>query len=208
QGFTEPFADRLSEARAALPFAETPQPYRVAAGSVAVVSLPVADPSALRWSLNAEVSLEGESSLRRAVLLTPLALNGDFELVDGTPGERADGQRALHLPPTDSGYLHRLVDLWLLPNRRYRLAVSARRTGFTAAVAGTLLRLNTATEGIYQDHRWGLDSKRPEQWQRLGGEFTTPADLTRAGLYLYNVRSPDNAWFDDLRVEDLGPITP
>ena len=41
----------------------------------------------------------------------------------------------------------------------------------------------------------------------LNVDFTTPADLTRAALYLYNVRSADTAWFGNIRVEQLGRLS-
>ncbi len=44
------------------------------------------------------------------------------------------------------------------------------------------------------------------KWQALEYEFETPPDLSRATLYLYNVESPDTAYFDDVHIEDLGPV--
>jgi len=108
------------------------------------------------------------------------------------------------LPPTESGYQHQLFNLWLEPSHRYRVRVRAKRTGFKAKVAGTLMMVTDPTGRVVWKRR-NLDRKRPNEWQTITYEFETPPELERSGIYLYNVVSPDIAWFDDLRVDDLGP---
>lgn len=206
RGWPEPFEDRRAESAAALPTGQAGLAFDLPPAGLQTLRFPIASLAALRWStwLEVSVDLDGRRT-RRTVLVPPLALDGSFELLSPGGTDAVEGRHCVELGPTTEGYLHRTVELWLHPERRYKLSVKARRTGFTAAVSGTLLRLSPNAENVYEDHRWGLDAKRPNEWQTLGGEFTTPRDLTRALLYLYNVRSPDTAWFDDLRLEDLGP---
>jgi len=95
--------------------------------------------------------------------------------------------------------------LWLEPGHRYRLQVQARRTGFTARVHSTAITMyGESTE--FPIVRENMDAARPDEWQTLEYEFDTPDDLSRATLYLYNVESPDTAWFDDVYVADLGAV--
>ncbi len=193
-GFTEPFEALGPEARAALPLTVTSRDYRLT-GPATTLSFPLRGLDELRWTVPLRVSLPG---LERTALLTPPALDGSFEVFGGD-GPAAHGARSLELPATDDGFLHHLHELWLLPGRSYEVTVQARYQAFGAEVDGVLLRLERS-DGSYQDHRWGPDRTRPDTWQTLGGEVTTPADLSRAMLYLYNVRSPAPAWFDDIRV--------
>ncbi|NLY01197.1 MAG: hypothetical protein GXY83_34330 [Rhodopirellula sp.] len=200
-GYTDPFGERLpAEARVRYQRTVRVEPRQAIAVEF---DSPAAVVDAYRdWTTRWEVSLP-EHDYRREQLLTPPALDPSFDFLETKTGEGVDG-RALELGPTTEGYQHRTVDLWLLPNRRYQLTFQSKRTGFKADVRGSLLRLHKGENDAMEDHRWALDPKRPGVWQKLGGEFTTPADLTRAVLYLYNVRSTDTAWFDEIRIEDLG----
>lgn len=200
-GYTDPYQDRLAEATATLGNGGE-QRYSIAVGQVAMLRFPLPDRCEPAWTTRFRISLPG---LDREALITPLVLDPGFELFEKSPGPGEGGGGALQLGPTTEGFQHRLVDLWLLPRRRYRLTMSSRRTGFEAAVRGVLLRLHHGEDEAYLDQRWSLDTKQPNAWQRIGGEFTTPDDLTRAALYLYNVRSPDTAWFDNLDLLELGP---
>ena len=198
-GLTEPFDRQRAEAEALLPLAETRLPYDVPGRRAQLLQFAVRSLTDFDWTVRLRVKLSPTRgrATQRELLLTPLVLNGTFEHLDATQGE-------LHLPPSDTGFQHRLIDLDLLPNHRYRVTFRSKRSGFTARVRGSLLRLWKDSPG-YQDARYSLDTKRPNEWQTIGGELTTPPDLCRAGLYLYNVDSPDDAWFDDIQAEDLGP---
>ena len=201
QGYTEPYGERLPAAAAV----RYQRSVTVNAGPATTVRFAASEPtiSAWRaWTTRWMLSLSDKGPVRE-LLLTPLLLDPSFEFLDPGQGKGVDG-RALELGPTTEGFQHRLLDLWLLPSHRYRLSLQAKRTGFQADVRGVLLRLSRAAH-IHQDHRWALDRKRPNVWQPLGGELVTPPELTRAALYLYNVRSPATAWFDDIHIEDLGP---
>jgi hypothetical protein len=104
---------------------------------------------------------------------------------------------------TTTGYQYELPDFWLEPEHRYRFTVKQLRTGFKADVQGVRLTVrDNADNDAFKHYR--PQPERPNVWQTLTDEFQTPRALTRAALYLYNVRSPDTAWFDELRVEDLG----
>lgn len=200
RGYTDPYDQRLPpDARVRHRSA-----VRVEGRQAAAVRLesPQAAAEAWRnWTTRWSIALPGRDYSREQLLVPPL-LDPSFEF--SGDGEGIDG-RALELGPTAEGYQHRVLDLWLLGGRRYRLSFQAKRTGFKADVRGTLLRLSKGDGDGLEDHRWSLDPKRPGEWQELGGTFGTPPDLTRASLYLYNVRSPDTAWFDRLRIDDLGP---
>ncbi len=200
EGYTEPYGERLPE----IARFEHRQPVSLAAHGAAVI--PIRSPVAARepwrqWTTRWSVAMpEPESQGVREHLLTPLLLDPSFQFLEVGQGEAPFG-RALELGPTSEGYQHRRLDLWLLPDRPYRIAFPSKRSGFQADVRGSLLRLHRR-DGSHEDHRWTLDPQRPNQWQELGGQFTTPADLTRASLYLYNVRSPHTAWFGDIRVDE------
>ena len=142
--------------------------------------------------------------MARELLILPLAPDGSFEFTGDGTDRVVDGERSLELPASLEGYQHRLVDLWVLPGRRYRASVQAMRTGFQARVHSTafMLKGHDSEQPLL---RKNMDRERPNEWQTLSYEFETPPDLTRAAVYLYNVGSPDTAWFDDLFVEDLGP---
>jgi len=203
--FTEPFQARKADALAAVPLAETKLFFSVGPHRACVLAFPIRSLREHRWTarLHVRVSVKGGGQAARTFLATPLALDSSWE-VWGTPEPNApNGKCALTLPPTDSGYQHQLVDMWLEPDHRYRLRVKAKRTGFKAKVAGTLLMVNDPKGHVVWARR-GLDRKRPNQWQTISYEFETPSELERAGIYLYNVRSSDVAWFDDLDVRDLG----
>ncbi|MDY0166601.1 MAG: hypothetical protein RBS80_08660 [Thermoguttaceae bacterium] len=196
-GYTEPYGERLPEAGRM----RQRQEVSIAAREAAVI--PIHSPEAAveawrKWTTRWSVALPAHEH-QREQLLTPLLLDPTFDLPETEQHEAPFG-RAVELGPTTEGYQHRRLDVWLLPGRRYRIAFQSKRTGFQADVRGSLLRL-TRRDGSLEDHRWALDPKRPNEWQELGGEFTTPADLTGASLYLYNVRSPDTAWFGDIRLE-------
>jgi len=203
RGFTEPFQERLDEARDSLPFTRTSEAVELQPWQAKDVSFPIRSLRKHRWTVRVAVKVDMGPNARitRTFFVTPLVLDGSWE-VRGTPEETApDGERTLTLPPTDSGYLHQLVDIWAEPDRRYRLQVKAKRSGFTAKVWGTLLMVTDPTTRCVWEYR-KLDKNRPGEWQTLTYEFRTPRELTRAGIYLYNVVSPDTAWFDDLYVEE------
>ncbi|HID23495.1 MAG TPA: hypothetical protein EYP14_14010 [Planctomycetaceae bacterium] len=204
-GFTEPFQTRRADTRAALPLAQTTLSFSVGPREARVVAFAIRSLREHRWTvrLRAVVSLKGGVEIARTFLATPLALDSSWE-VWGTPEPNAPhGKCTLTLPPTSSGYQHQLFDLWLEPEHRYRLRVKAKRTGFKAKVAGTLLMVNDPKGHVVWARR-GLDRRRPNQWQTISYDFETPSELERAGIYLYNVRSSDIAGFDDLQVRDLG----
>lgn len=202
QGYTDPYDQRLpAEARVRHRRTVDLEPRRATA--VRFESPQAAVEAWRNWTTRWSVALPGWGYAREQ-LLVPLLLDPSFEFTGAGTGEGIDG-RALELGPTTAAYQHRVLDLWLLGRRRYRLSLQAKRTGFKADVRGTLLRLSKGDDDGIEDHRWALDPKRPGEWQELGGIFTTPPGLARASLYLYNVRSPDTAWFDRLRIDDLGP---
>ncbi len=205
EGYTEPYGERLPAA------ARGHRREQVAVGARRAATVAIGSPEDAvdlwrKWTTQWSVAVVGQEhrgkrllELWREPLLTPLLLDPSFEFLEVGQQEAPYG-RALELGPTTEGYQHRRLDLWLLPGREYRIAFQSKRTGFQADVRGSLLRLHRR-DGTYEDHRWALDPKRPNEWQKLGGEFTTPAELTRASLYLYNVRSPDTAWFGDIRLD-------
>ena len=149
------------------------------------------------------VTPEQGEPVRREVLVTPLAWDGSFEALGTGDDQFVDGSRSLKLGPALEGYLHQTVSLWLLPGHDYRASVQMRRDGFKARIYGTLLSVRSST-GDLPFLRQNGDATKPNEWQTLTYEFSTPLDLERVLLYLYNVESENAAWFDDIHVEDLG----
>ncbi len=207
-GFTEPYQDRREEAAVALPFTRTEQSFSLAAWDAAVLRFPLKSLDAHRWTVRVGVAVKpaGAAPVKRTFLAIPLVFDGSWEFRGAVDEFVYHGVRALKLPPSDRGYQHQLPNLFLEPAHRYRLQVQAMRSGFKAKVQGVLLAVRAESNPRYVWRYRGLDRKRPNEWQTLSIEFETPPDLERAGIYLYNVISPDTAWFDDLRVEDLGPV--
>jgi len=206
-GFAEPYQERLDEAKAELPLTQTELPYSLKPHEAATLNFPVESVRRLYLTVRLRATLQPQvgPAMSRDFLALPLAYDGSFELSGEGTDQVADGKRSLKLGPSLEGYQHRLVDLWLLPNHRYRLRVQAMRTGFEARVHSTAFILKGS--GHEEPLRYArMDTARPNEWQGLEYELQTPPDLTRAGIYLYNVGSPDTAWFDDLYVEDLGPV--
>jgi hypothetical protein len=206
-GFVEPFEGRRELAARALPFRRDAARFSMAPGGATTITFPLETLAEHWWTVRVRVTLaaDGADPSSRDLLLMPLVLGGSWELLGGTPGHAVDGRQALELGPTREGYQYRLPDFWLEPRHRYRFTVSQMRDGFQADVRGVRLTVRDNDGGDAWEH-FRADSSRPGEWQVLSDEFVTPAELTRAALYLYNVRSPHTARFDALQVEDLGPV--
>lgn len=206
-GFPEPREDEIQAALASLPLAETEMAFEVEAGAVETLRFPIESLRDHHYTvrLRATITREGAPEIAREFLALPLMLDGSFEAL-GTESDLAvHGDRVLELGPSMQGYQYAPQALWLEPGRAYRLQVSARRTGFTARVHSTALQVHGVSESG-PIVRAPVDTARPDEWQTLEYEFETPGDLSRATLYLYNVESPDTAYFDAVQIEDLGPV--
>jgi len=204
-GFTEPYDADVEGARRAVPIVQPSMEFAVEPSGAKRLSFPIRSLERHEWTVRVSVAVKPRSaaSVRRNFLLVPLVMDGSWE-ISGTEEEiAADGKRTLTLPPSTTGYQHRLVYFFLEPRRRYRFRVLARRSGFRAAVSGTRLMVQAEKENAVYKH-YSLDRNRPDEWQEISDVFETPPDLTRAGIYLYNVKSPDTAWFDALQIEDIG----
>ncbi len=206
-GFPEPRESELETARAALPLAETEMAFEVLAGQVQTLRFRIESLRHHHYTvrLRASIEREGRPAIGREFLALPIMLDGSFESL-GTESDLAvHGERVLELGPSLEGYQYAPQRLWLEPGRRYRLQVQSRRTGFDARVHSTALQVHGVTESG-PIVRAPVDTTRPNEWQTIEYEFETPDDLSRATLYLYNVESPDTAYFDDVSVEDLGAV--
>jgi len=205
-GFPEPREAETDAAREALPLAQTELAFDLQPGEAETLRFPVQSLRAHSYTvrLQASIEREGRPAIAREFLALPVALDGSFEAV-GTESEFAfEGTRVLELGPSEQ-YQYGAKRLWLEPAHRYRLQVQARRSGFDARVHSTAITM-AGESGDLPIMRANMDTTRPNEWQTLEYSFETPPDLTRAQLYLYNVESPDTAWFDDIYVEDLGPV--
>jgi hypothetical protein len=129
--------------------------------------------------------------------LYPLLEDGSFEK-DGTPVEGApDGKCAVHFGPAEGWQgTHRTLNL--VPGRRYRASVSARRTGTQGEMYG-LVRMR---DGSDQWHYANLTfpAEPLNAWIELSAEFPAPTTLREANLYLYNMHTQEAVDYDDLRV--------
>ncbi len=207
--YTEPFEGRTEAPRASELLTTREARYDVAPWQTQTVRFPMTSPHDLQWTVRArvEATASGGRTITREMYVTPQILDRSFEFRGNATDQAVDGSRSFELPPSDEGYQHRLQGMWLMPGHRYRLSVKMRRSGFDARVLGTRLSI-TAHSGAPPDKQHPVDRTLPNEWQTIKDEFETPPELIRAAIYLYNVTSPDSAWFDDLRVEDLGPVTP
>ncbi len=206
-GFPEPREAEVAAAREAVPLMRTELAFDLAPGAATTLRFPVESLRRHYYTvrLRAEIACAGLPVVTREFLALPVVLDGSFEAL-GTPSELAvAGAKVLELGPSMEGYRHVTRRLWLEPGHRYRLQVQARRSGFTARVHSTAITM-AGESGELPIMRANMDTTRPNEWQTLEYAFETPPDLTRAMLYLYNVESPDTAWFDDVHVEDLGPV--
>ena len=203
-GFTEPFEKKLDQARSQLAFTQPSQAVSLQPLEAKTLSFPLSSLRHHQWTTRVKVAaeLKDRGQVARTFLATPLVPDASWEMLGEADPTAPDGEKTLTLPPTDSGYLYALPDLWLEPGRTYRLTVKAKRSGFKADVLGTLL-MATDPDGKPVWDRKKPDTTRPNEWQTVTYEFKTPPDLLRAGIYLYNVRSSDTAWFDDLYVEEI-----
>lgn len=206
-GFPEPYEAQIEAAQEALPLAQTELPFTVEAGAAQTLRFPVQSLRRQYYTvrLGATIARDGRPEIAREFLALPFALDGSFEGTGETSDLAVVGSKVLELGPTTEGYLYGARRLWLEPGHRYRISVQARRTGFTARVHSTAITMATETRDL-PIVRANMDTTRPNEWQTLSYELETPPDFTRAQLYLYNVESPDTAWFDDVLVEDLGPV--
>ncbi len=205
-GFPEPREAEIEAARASLPLAETRMAFELAPGAVQTLRFPI---ESLRHHdytvrLGATIERDGAPAIAREFLALPLMLDASFEALGTASDFPEHGERVLELGPSARGYQYAPQPLWLEPGHSYRLEVGSRRTGFDARVHSTALQVHGVDESG-PIVRAPVDATRPNEWQRLEYEFETPADLSRATLYLYNVESPDTAYFDDVYIEDLGP---
>ena len=205
-GFPEPHAEELDAALASLPLAETEMQFEVEAGAVAAMRFPIESLRHHQFTvrLQATITPDGAPAVVREFLALPLMLDASFEAL-GTDSDLAThGGRVLELGPSMEGYQYAPQRLWLEPGRKYRLEVQSRRTGFDARVHSTALQVH-GLSGSGPIERAPIGDQQPNEWRTLSYEFETPDDFTHATLYLYNVGSPDTAYFDDVNVEDLGP---
>ena len=89
--------------------------------------------------------------------------------------------------------------LYVEPGRKYRLTVAGRRSGDKGNMY-VLLRLRSAAQG-WQYARADFPAGVFGQWVKLSAEFTVPADMAEADVYLYNMDSEATVDYDDIRVE-------
>ncbi|MEA3402697.1 MAG: hypothetical protein U9R79_15765 [Armatimonadota bacterium] len=204
--FPEPREDEIQAAREQLPLTRSEAQFDLEPREAGTLRFPVESLRRHYYTvrLQATIQREGKPPIQREFLALPIMLDGSFEAL-GTDSDLAvHGRRVLELGPSMEGYQYAPQRLWVEPGHRYRLQVRSRRTGFDARVHSTALQVRGESfEGPIE--RAAVDTDRVDEWQTLEYEFETPDDLTRATLYLYNVESPDTAWFDDVYVEDLGP---
>jgi hypothetical protein len=206
-GFTEPRDGEIERARAALPLNQTAMDFALAPLQADTLRFPVATARHHYYTvrMRAALDLQDAPDVAREFLILSLMSDGSFEVAGNDAVQVTEGERSLMLGPSAEGYQHRTVRLWVLPNRKYRVSAEIRRDGFDARIHGTALVIGDS-QGNAPIVRAPVDATKVNEWQTAVYEFETPPDLQTATLYLYNVVSPDTAWFDDIRVEDLGPV--
>ncbi len=206
-GFTEPREAELDRARVSLPMDTTNADFSIDPLQALTLDFPVQSLRRFYYTvrLRAALNLRDAADISREFLIIPFTNDGSFELAGNDEDQAAEGGRSLMLGPSLEGYQHRTAQLLVLPNRQYRVSVQMRRNGFAARVHGTALMIKDA-RGNAPIVREPSDTAAVDQWQTISYDFETPPDVQGVTLYLYNVESEDTAWFDDIHVEDLGPV--
>ena len=138
-----------------------------------------------------------ERVLATGFLYAPLE-DPSFEKDGALVPDAAEGARVARLGPAQGWQgVSRLLSLE--PGHRYRITVRARRSGDKGNMYG-LVRIRDAA-GQWRYTRLDFPAGIFGEWVRLQGEFETPADLTEADVYLYNMDSEVTVDCDDLNVE-------
>ena len=168
---------------------------------------------AVAWSAGDKLVAGGDTTLTldgRAAsqsYLYPLIEDGGFEkmapVTEGTPFE---GRSFLRLGPKDAWNGHGIT-LRLRPNCRYRIELMGRRTGADGKGIFALVRMKSAAQG-WQHVGLNFPPDIFDSWVKMSADFTAPADLTEADIYLYNNESRETVDYDALKLEQLPTAAP
>ena len=147
--------------------------------------------------LHADITLtEGRLTLKTRALVMPYFPDPDFEDPTFDAAEAHTGKRSLKIEP---GGL-RFFPLELVPGRRYRISVWAKRIEAVGGVYANVHHHLTNTA-----HTFGHGPK-PNEWQKIETVYEMKAGTDQPALYLYNwEKATKPAWFDTVKVEDIGP---
>jgi len=202
--------------------ANAPGKIELAAGECRNLELPLAGLKDLKRIEPLDV-VAGEA--RSRVYVAPPIPNASFEL-DENGDFLADGWGAPRdwLAPADGKYCLRLSSLYrqnrhrhmakrrvfLKPGTRYRISCRFRRDSSVGRVLLSLFLRNDDYKVIQAVHIGPMsDASRRNEWRVFEKTFTTDGRIggTPGRLYLVNSDSDGPAWFDDLKLVELGPAT-
>jgi hypothetical protein len=160
------------------------------------------DYAGLTQRAHAQITLrDGALSLTTRALVAPHFADPDFEGEQFDATEAHTGTRSLKLPPGKSSLT--FFPLELIPGHRYRIGLWVKRIE-----AGGDVYANVHHHLTNQAHAFGHGAK-PNEWVRIETLFDMEPGRDQPHLYLYNWgNSTQPAWFDSVRVEDLGPTPP
>jgi len=163
-------------------------------------------------------------------LIQPTVLNGGFEQCtagDGYPdywnyrrpqslylkgvaldkSTYVEGTQSVRLDPCDksnTNYISTTL-IQLVPKTRYRFSCSIRRTGNHGGIGARLFSMYAMGGKGAVDIHIGYKKEGPTGvWERFDGEFTSAEIDVPYQILLNNAgKSPETAWFDDVRIEQI-----
>lgn len=147
--------------------------------------------------LHTDITLtEGDLALKTRSLVAPFFPHPGFERKRFDSSHAHSGRRSLRISP--GGLRH--FPLRLVPGRRYRISLWIRREGPEGKVfANVWLPLQR------KPHVFG-HRNQPGRWVQVKTTYQMKKGHEQPRLYLYNWQGAKKpAWFDAVRVEDLGP---
>ena len=133
-------------------------------------------------------------------LATPLLIDPDFEREMFDPAEAHSGKRSLKIVPPN-GLRH--FPLELVPGHRYRISLWLKKLEKKGSVCANV------HHHLSNEHHHFAHVATLGEWSRAETTFLMRKGKDQPHLYLYNWQGTTQpVWFDNVKVEDLGPPEP
>jgi hypothetical protein len=193
------------------------RPLSVEAGASAEYDLPVTGPIVEPTTLDVAITIGGETEHQSATI-RPVLLNGGFERLGegGRPSEweyqqsqqasadttnPASGKTCLKLTHAPGLFVEAHQFLSVEAGHAYTARCKLRRTPGTAATIGPIIVFFPKSGGERSIALSKLTNLPDDQWNDYTADFTVADDVARTALYLYDVNSDADVWFDDASIE-------
>jgi hypothetical protein len=189
----------------------------VNAGAAAEFDLPITVAVAEPATLDIAITIGGDTEHQSATI-RPVLLNGGFERLGdgGRPTEweyqqsqqasadtanPASGKTCLKLTHAPGLFVEAHQFLAVEPGHAYTARCKLRRTPGTAATIGPII-VFFPKSGSERSIALSKMTDRPDdQWNDYAADFTVADDVARTALYLYDVNSDADVWYDDASIE-------